>query len=258
MVDDEGPSRISRSLSARLRRKEQVARGEDVPETLEEEQAAANAPAPDPTAESEEDAALDDDQLLQKYGLTNPEEIEDEAGLEAFMQNGLPDRLRQMALRRMWRLNPFFRFADEMVEYGENYTDAATVIDGMTTAYQVGKGYLQKAFNALDDEGGDTEGDGLPASGEGSVEQSAARPPATDDQEEETGKAAASDAEQAARDTGEGAAALPKAEPPEVVASEEASQAVPTQSLPMTQEEPPSEEPPRPRPQRMTFRRPVG
>lgn len=257
MVDDEGPSRISRSLSARLRRKEQVARGEDVPETLEEEQAAANAPAPDPTAESEEDAALDDDQLLQKYGLTNPEEIEDEAGLEAFMQNGLPDRLRQMALRRMWRLNPLFRFADEMVEYGENYTDAATVIDGMTTAYQVGKGYLQKAFNALDDEGGDTEGDGLPASGEGSVEQSAARPPATDDQEEETGKAAASDAEQAAGDAGEGAAAVPEAGTTEVVASEEASQAVPTQAVP-AQDEPPSEEPPRPRPQRMTFRRPAG
>ena len=252
MVDNEGPSRISSSLSARLRRKEQVARGEDVPETLEEEQAAANAPAPDPTAESEEDAALDDDQLLQKYGLTNPEEIEDEAGLEAFMQNGLPDRLRQMALRRMWRLNPLFRFADEMVEYGENYTDAATVIDGMTTAYQVGKGYLKKAFDALDDEGGDTEGHELPASGNRPVEQSAARPPATDDQEEETGKAAASDAEQAAGDAGEGAAAVPKAGTPEVVASEEASQAVPTQ------DEPPSEEPPRPRPQRMTFRRPAG
>ena len=72
MVDKEGPSNISRSLSARLRRKEQVARGEDVPETLEEEQASANVPAPDPTAESEEDAALDDGQLLQKYGLTNP------------------------------------------------------------------------------------------------------------------------------------------------------------------------------------------
>ena len=256
MVDDESPSRISRSLSARLRRKEQVARGEDVPETLEEEQAAANAPSPDSTAESEEDAALDDDQLLQKYGLTNPEEIEDEASLEAFMQNGLPDRLRQMALRRMWRLNPLFRFADEMVEYGEDYTDAATVIDGMTTAYQVGKGYLQKAFDALDDEGGDTEADGLPASGKRRVEQTTARPPATDDQtddqEEETGKAAASDAEQAAGDAGEGAAAVPKAGTPEVVASEEASQAVPTQ------DEPPSEEPPRPRPQRMTFRRPAG
>ena len=257
MVDDEGSSRISRSLSARLRRKEQVARGEDVPETLEEEQAVANAPSPDPTAESGEDAALDDDQLLQKYGLTNPEEIEDEAGLEAFMQNGLPDRLRQMALRRMWRLNPLFRFADEMVEYGEDYTDAATVIDGMTTAYQVGKGYLKKAFDALDDEGGETEGDGLPASGKRPVEQSAARPPATDDQEEETGKAAASDAEQAAGDAGESAAAVPKAGTPDVAASEEASLAVPTQAVP-TQDEPPSEEPPRPRPQRMTFRRPAG
>ena len=172
MVDDEGPSRISRSFSARLRRKEQVAAGEDVPETLEEEQAAANAPAPDSTAESEEDAALDDDQLLQKYGLPNPEEIEDEASLDAFMQNGLPDRLRQMALRRMWRLNPLFRFADEMVEYGEDYTDAATVIDGMTTAYQVGKGYLQKAFDALDDEGGDTEADGLSLSSNGPATQS--------------------------------------------------------------------------------------
>ena len=257
MVDDEGPSRISRSLSARLRRKEQVTRGEDVPETLEEEQAAANAPAPGSTAESEEDAALDDDQLLQKYGLTNPEEIEDEAGLEAFMQNGLPDRLRQMALRRMWRLNPLFRFADEMVEYGENYTDAATVIDGMTTAYQVGKGYLKKAFDALDDEGGDTEGHELPASGKRPALQSAAQPPATDGQEEETGKATASDAEQAAGDAGEGAAAVPEAGTTEVVAFEEASQAVPTQAVP-AQDEPPSEEPPRPRPQRMTFRRPAG
>ena len=258
MVDNEGPSRISSSLSARLRRKEQVARGEDVPETLEEEQAAANAPAPDPTAESEEDAALDDDQLLQKYGLTNPEEIEDEAGLEAFMQNGLPDRLRQMALRRMWRLNPLFRFADEMVEYGENYTDAATVIDGMTTAYQVGKGYLQKAFDALDDEEGGAEGDGLPASGKSPALQSAAQPPATDGQEEETGKATASDAEQAAGDAGEGAAAVPEAGTTEVVASEEASQSFSSQALPMAQDEPPSEEPPRPRPQRMTFRRPAG
>ena len=129
-----------------------MARGEQVAETREEEEAALATVDQPIAAESEEDAALDDDQLLEKYGLTNPEEIEDEAGLEAFLENGLPDRLRQMALRRMWRLNPLFRFADEMVEYGENYTDAATVIDGMTTAYQVGKGYLQKAFDALDDE----------------------------------------------------------------------------------------------------------
>jgi len=164
MVDDEdSPSRLSRSLSARFRRKEQVARGEQVAETREEEEAALAAAGMPDAAESEEDAGLDDEQLLEKYGLTNPEEIEDEAGLEAFMEKGLPDRLRQMALRRMWRLNPLFRFADEMVEYGENYTDAATVIDGMTTAYQVGKGYLQKTLDAIEEAGEAGTDDGAAA-----------------------------------------------------------------------------------------------
>ena len=146
MVDEEqGRSGLGRSLSARLRRKEQVARGEAVPEMPDEE-----LPASD-LAESEEDSRLTDDELLAKYELEDPETIEDESKLDAFLQGKFPDRIRQMALRRMWRLNPMFRFADEMVEYGENYTDAATVIDGMTTAYQVGKGYLQKAFDAVDE-----------------------------------------------------------------------------------------------------------
>ena len=250
MADDEGPSSISRSFSARLRRKEKVSRGEDVPETLEEEQAAANAPAPDPTTESEEDAALDDDQLLQKYGLTNPEKIEDEAGLEAFMENGLPDRLRQMALRRMWRLNPLFRFADEMVEYGENYTDAATVIDGMTTAYQVGKGYLQKALDAMDNEEGVSEGDGLSASSHGPAKQSTARALVKDEPKENISKISESDAENAGGDIDEDATANPETSPAEFAVSENAPQA--TQ---MVQDEPAAEEQPQRQPQRMAFRK---
>ena len=50
-----------------------------------------------------------------------------------------------MALRRLWHMNPLFGEVCEMVEYGEDYTDAATVIEGMQTAYQVGKGYKTKA-----------------------------------------------------------------------------------------------------------------
>ena len=146
MADEEqGRSSLGRSLSARLRRKEQVARGEAVPDMPDE-----GLPAAD-TAETDEDAALTDEELLAKYELDDPETIEDESRLDALLEGKFPDRIRQMALRRMWRLNPMFRFADEMVEYGENYTDAATVIDGMTTAYQVGKGYLQKAFDAVED-----------------------------------------------------------------------------------------------------------
>ena len=59
-----------------------------------------------------------------------------------------------MALRRLWRINPFFGIVDDMVEYGEDYTDAATVIDGMQTAYQAGKGYLKKAIESGEDDEG--------------------------------------------------------------------------------------------------------
>ncbi|MEX0503815.1 DUF3306 domain-containing protein [Alphaproteobacteria bacterium LSUCC0719] len=149
MAEEEGPTRLKRSLSERLRRKSQVARGEAVPDMPE----TGLPPGADlPAEESEEEAALSDDELLAKYGVDDPESIEDQDKLDTLLQGQFPDRIRQMALRRMWRLNPLFRFADEMVEYGENYTDAATVIDGMQTAYQVGKGYLQKAFDAVDDD----------------------------------------------------------------------------------------------------------
>ena len=42
----------------------------------------------------------------------------------------------------------------DRVEYGEDYTDAATVIDGMQTAYQVGKGYLNKVIESGEEDDG--------------------------------------------------------------------------------------------------------
>ncbi|MGC6453688.1 MAG: DUF3306 domain-containing protein [Candidatus Puniceispirillaceae bacterium] len=255
MVEDEdSPSRLSRSLSARFRRKEQVARGEQVAETREEEEAARAAADQPVAAESEEDAALDDDQLLRKYGLTDPEEIEDEAGLEAFMENGLPDRLRQMALRRMWRLNPLFRFADEMVEYGENYTDAATVIDGMTTAYQVGKGYLQKTLDALDEEAPDAD---IPEArtGQGDLDP-AGTPPETGDSEETPSELATAES----KNEGPSKEADP-ADTGRLGVSEAAGGIAQTDdsdpsAAPARSDDDSSDAPP-PRPRRMTFRKPL-
>ena len=127
------------------------------PEDPNQEKAAGAAEA---SPESDADDALSEAELLEKYDLPDPETIEDEAGLDRFFQGDMPERLRRMALRRVWRLNPLFRFADEMVEYGEDYTDAATVVDGLQTAYQVGKGYLQKAKDKLDEMNGDEVLDG--------------------------------------------------------------------------------------------------
>ena len=91
----------------------------------------------------EENDKLNDEELLKKYNLPNPEKIKTEKTLDVFFKEGVPDRLRQIALRRVWRLNPIIRFADaEINDYHEDFTDAATVIEGMQTAYKVGKGYL--------------------------------------------------------------------------------------------------------------------
>ena len=109
----------------------------------------------DDTDIADEEDALSDSELLKKYELPDPETVEDEAALDQFFEGDMPERLKRLALRRVWRLNPLFRFADEMVEYGEDYTDAATVVEGMQTAYEVGKGYLAKVKEALEGDVGD-------------------------------------------------------------------------------------------------------
>jgi len=142
-------------LSRWSARKAQVAKGDNVPdEPAGEAVEIADGEAVD---KSDEEAALSDSELLEKYDLPDPSAVTDEAGLDRFFDGKTPERLRQLALRRLWRINPFFGVIDEMVEYGEDYTDAATVLDGMQTAYQAGKGYLQKTL--APEERGDSAAD---------------------------------------------------------------------------------------------------
>ena len=143
---DEANSGDQGFLSRWSARKTQIARAAAVPEDNLLKQNEVNRAHAD--QENDEEAALSDNELLEKYELPNPNDVNEEAQLDRFFDGKTPERLRQMALRRLWRINPFFGFVDDMVEYGEDYTDAATVIDGMQTAYQVGKGYLQKSLSS--------------------------------------------------------------------------------------------------------------
>ena len=59
-----------------------------------------------------------------------------------FMQKGVPGSLRRRALRKLWKSDPIFAFQDGLTDYQEDYTDAATVIEGMKTSYKVGRGFL--------------------------------------------------------------------------------------------------------------------
>ena len=100
--------------------------------------------------EENEEAKLSIDELANKYEVANPETLVSSVDLKEFMKKKLPDRLRQLALRRLWKVVPIYGEVSELVEYGEDFTDAATVVDGLQTAYVVGKGYVDKVIEKTD------------------------------------------------------------------------------------------------------------
>jgi len=99
----------------------------------------------------EEENKLSNDELAEKYEVTNPEKIDNPLDLKKILKENLPDRLKQVALRKLWKLVPAYGEISELVEYGEDFTDAATVIENLQTSYIVGKGYIDKVVEKSKD-----------------------------------------------------------------------------------------------------------
>ncbi len=92
--------------------------------------------------EAELEARRDED-LLAEFDLPAPETLDSSEAVREFIKHDLPGRLKTRALRRLWRLNPVLANVDGLVDYGEDFTDSATVVENLQTAYQVGKGMLK-------------------------------------------------------------------------------------------------------------------
>jgi len=98
-------------------------------------------------AVAEERAKLEektDEEILEELGLPDPDGLNESDDFKRFLNSAVPERLRRRALRRLWTLNPVLANLDGLVDYAEDYTDAATVIADMQTVYQVGKGMFDK------------------------------------------------------------------------------------------------------------------
>ncbi|MBE1296386.1 DUF3306 domain-containing protein [Phycobacter azelaicus] len=81
-----------------------------------------------------------DEEILAELELPDPDTLEEGDDFKVFLRDVVPARIRTRALRRLWRLNPVLANVDGLVDYGEDFTDSAMVVEGMQTAYQVGKG----------------------------------------------------------------------------------------------------------------------
>ncbi|KEJ88639.1 DUF3306 domain-containing protein [Sulfitobacter donghicola] len=84
-----------------------------------------------------------DEEVLEELGLPDPDDMQEGDDFSAFMSDVVPARLKTRALRKLWRLNPVLANVDGLVDYGEDFTDAAMVIENMQTTYQVGKGMME-------------------------------------------------------------------------------------------------------------------
>ena len=84
-----------------------------------------------------------DAELLEELKLPDPDTMEMGDDFSVFMSKVVPDRIRRRALRTLWRSNPVLANVDMLVDYGEDFTDAAMAVENIQTAYQVGKGMLK-------------------------------------------------------------------------------------------------------------------
>ncbi len=109
-------------------------------------------PAAEEAVAEVDESTLSDTELLAKYELPDPEALTASDDVAAFMRKGVPARLRSLALRRIWRLDPVLANLDGLNDYDDDYTDAAMLAGVVQTTYQVGKGgaaHLQDAADRL-------------------------------------------------------------------------------------------------------------
>ena len=84
-----------------------------------------------------------DAELLEELDLPDPDTLVMGDDFSVFMSKTVPDRIRRRALRTLWRSNPVLANVDMLVDYGDDFTDAAMAVENIQTAYQVGKGMLK-------------------------------------------------------------------------------------------------------------------
>lgn len=109
-------------------------------ETAAEAQAGEQAVLAEAHAELEEKS---DAEILAELELPDPDTLEQGDDFTVFLAKAVPERIRRRALRKLWLTNPVLANVDNLVDYGEDFTDSAMVIEGMQTTYQVGKGMLK-------------------------------------------------------------------------------------------------------------------
>jgi hypothetical protein len=121
------------SFASRWSRRKQAVKDEELSEEAE-------AVAEEVPKEPEQTEA----EVLAEFNLKDPDEMQAGDDFSAFMNSAIPQRLRNRALRKLWLSNPALANLDELLDYGEDFTNKGGVVEDIVTAYKVGKGFVDK------------------------------------------------------------------------------------------------------------------
>ncbi|MGH6903908.1 MAG: DUF3306 domain-containing protein [Geminicoccaceae bacterium] len=113
------------------------------------------APAPAEAASDAAEPALASPEQMPEPAASapapiDPKDLPDIESLDArsdftvFMRPGVPEHLRTLALRKLWRSDPIFSKLDGLVEYGEDYTIQSWPKGVIKTAYRIGRGFMDE------------------------------------------------------------------------------------------------------------------
>jgi len=148
------------SFASRWSRRKQAVKDE----VLEEEDAPVVEEVPEEPEKTEAE-------ILTEFNLKDPDEMDAGDDFSVFMNSAIPERLRNRALRKLWLSNPVLANLDELLDYGEDFTSKAGVVEEIVTAYKVGRGFVDKLAGddekevdlsdiPAEDDSGDSEGSG--------------------------------------------------------------------------------------------------
>jgi hypothetical protein len=89
--------------------------------------------------------------------LPDVESLNKDSDYSVFMQEGVPDALRTMALRKLFASNPALAVLDGLNDYDEDYSALGIVAQTVKTAYKAGRGFIEDEDLVEIDEEDETE-----------------------------------------------------------------------------------------------------
>lgn len=84
----------------------------------------------------------DDTDQVNVEDLPDVETMTAESDFSVFMKKGVPEELKNLALRKLWLSNPIFANLDGMNDYDEDFRVIDKLITLADTGYKPGKGFM--------------------------------------------------------------------------------------------------------------------